>query len=115
MKKLLLGMIALVLALPAFADINSMRARVPQVAELKDKGSIGEQLDGLLGVVSGGGGADSVVAAENADRLSVYKDRAKSQGVDLATFMKVMGEERIKGEKSGRHVQDAQGKWIKKP
>lgn len=112
--KTLFAALVLSLGLPAFADMDSMRARVPQVVELKEKGAVGEQLDGLLGVVSGGGSADSVVKAENADRLSVYKDRAKSQGVDLATFMKVMGEERIKQEKPGRHVQDASGQWKKK-
>jgi uncharacterized protein len=115
MKRVLAAIFIALLTSPAFADINSMRARVPQVVELKDKGAIGEQLDGLLGVVAGAAGADGLVKAENADRLTVYKDRAKSQGVDLPTFMKVMGEERIKQEKSGRFVQDASGKWIKKP
>lgn len=115
MKRALLSILFVLLATPVPANIDAMRARVPQVVELKEKGAIGEKLDGLLGVVNGAGGADSVVQSENADRLSVYKDRAKSQGVDLATFMKVMGEERIKQEKSGRYVQDAQGQWTKKP
>ncbi len=114
MKRALLTILFVFLAVPALANLDAMRARVPQVVELKDKGAVGEQLDGLLGVVNGAGGADSVVREENGDRLSVYKDRAKSQGVDLTTFMKVMGEERIKGEKPGRYVQDAQGKWTKK-
>lgn len=115
MKRVLLTAFFALLAFPALADINAMRERIPQVVELKEKGAIGEQLDGLLGVVSGAAGADGIVKAENADRLSEYKGRAKSQGVDLATFMKVMGEERIKKEKSGRYVQDAQGRWTKKP
>ena len=101
-------------AAPARADLASMRARVPDVVALKEKGAVGEQLDGLLGVVNPSGNADAIVKAENADRLSVYKQRAASGGHDLATFMKVMGEERIRQEKSGRYVQDAQGKWIKK-
>lgn len=115
MKRILLLSFCWFLALPAFANLDAMRARVPELVELKDKGAVGEQLDGLLGVVNASGSADAVVRAENADRLSVYKDRAKSQGVDLTTFMKVMGEERIKQEKSGRYVQDAQSRWIKKP
>jgi uncharacterized protein len=115
MKQVLLALSFLLLSLPARADLNSMRERIPTLVEMKEKGTVGEQLDGLLGVVSQAAGAEAVVKAENADRLSVYKDRAKSQGVDLATFMKVMGEERIKQEKSGRYVQDAQGRWTKKP
>lgn len=115
MKRALLTLFFVLFSLPALAGIDSMRARIPQLVELKDKGAVGEQKDGLLGVVSDAAGADSVVNGENADRLSVYKDRAKSQGVDLATFMKVMGEERIKQEKSGRYVHDAQGRWTKKP
>lgn len=113
--RLALALLAIGLALPVRGDMASMRARIPEVVDLKDKGVVGEQLDGLLGVVNGVGSADAVVRAENADRLAVYKERARSQGVDLPTFMKVMGEERIKQEKAGRHVQNAQGQWMKKP
>ena len=99
----------------AFADLDSMRSRVPQIVALKDKGLIGEKADGLLGTVGNGTPqAMALVAAENKDRLSVYKTRAKSQGHDLPTFMKVMGTERIKQEPSGRFIQNAQGSWVKK-
>ena len=98
----------------SLADLASMRARVPQIIALKDKGVIGEKLDGLLGVVKASSKAKSVVKAENKDRLSVYKKRAKKGGTSLPTFMKVMGEERIKKEKPGRFIQNAQGSWVKK-
>ena len=98
----------------AFASVASMRARIPQVVKLKDSGHIGEKRDGLLGVVKSSPEASKVVAEENKDRLEVYKTRASSQGHPLPTFMKVMGDERIKKEKSGRYIQDAAGSWKKK-
>lgn len=106
--------LCLTVGLSAVADLESMRARVPRIIELKDQGTVGEKLDGLLGVVSSSGEAQSVVTAENADRLEVYKERAKQGSVGLETFMKVMGDERIAKEKPGRMVQDKQGNWTKK-
>lgn len=104
-----------VLAGTAHADLESMRARVPKVVELKDKGLVGEQPDGLLGVVSDGGDAASVVADENKDRLEEYKKRAAEQGQSVETLMKVLGEARIRNEKSGRFIKGGAGGWAKKP
>lgn len=97
-----------------FADLESMKARVPKLVELKERGLIGEKRDGMVGVVKDGGDAASVVAAENKDRLEVYQARAKESGVALPTFMKVMGEERTKKESSGRFIQNEKGEWAKK-
>lgn len=103
----------LMISSPALADIASMRARIPQIVTAKDNGWVCEKVDGLLKAVDPK--ASGLVKAENKDRLHTYKVRAKKQKHSLTTFMKVIGVERIKKEKSGRFVENGQGKCIKKP
>ena len=113
MKKTLTLAVAFITTL-AFADLESMRARLPQIKEYKAKGAIGEQADGFLGVVKDEGQARSIVDAENRDRREEYEKRAKSQGQTFNVFAAVMGEARIKKEDSGNMVRGANGSWTKK-
>lgn len=114
MNQLLALMLSLVFSFAAFSDINTMRARLPKIVDLKSKGYIGEQADGFLGVVENKEGASSVVAEENADRRSVYSERAKSQGKSLEVFSSVIGAAKVRDEQAGRFIRDASGKWKKK-
>lgn len=114
MKLLIAIGLSFVFSLNSFADINSMRARLPKIVELKNKGYIGEQADGYLGVVEDKEGASSLVAEENADRKSVYSDRAKSQGQSLEVFSAVIGSAKVRDEESGRFIRNSAGKWTKK-
>lgn len=98
----------------AVSDINSMKARLPKIVELKDKGLIGEQSDGFLGVVEDKEGASAIVAEENADRRNVYSERAKSQGQTLDIFSAVIGSAKTRDEESGRFIRSSTGKWLKK-
>jgi uncharacterized protein YdbL (DUF1318 family) len=98
----------------ARADIESMKARVPTIVSLKEKGQVGEKPDGLLGLISGDAKVQAIVDAENKDRMEVYEERAKAQGQDLPTLMKVLGDARLRSEKPGRKVQDASGSWVLK-
>jgi uncharacterized protein YdbL (DUF1318 family) len=95
----------------AHADLESMKARVPKIVELKDQGAIGEQPDGLLGVVKATGDAKAVVDAENADRMEEYKKRAATQKQKVETLQQVLGAARIQQEKAGRMIRDAAGGW----
>lgn len=113
MKFLTLVLAALVTTV-SIADIDSMRARAPRIAELKDQGAIGEQPDGYLGVIKPGGDAQSVVDAENADRKAEYSTRAKSQGQSVEVLARVLGEARIRQEKDGRMIRKESGGWSKK-
>ena len=114
MKKSLLILLCLTQTLFVWADIETMRARAPKIVELKDKGFIGEQADGFLGVVEDKEGAAALVAEENADRRNVYTERAKSQGQSLEVFMAVLGGGKMRQEPSGRFIRDSSGKWQKK-
>ena len=99
---------------PLRADLESMKARVLQVAELKDKGEIGEQPDGYLGVVKETPEARSIVEAENRDRKEVYEKRAHSQQQTVETLSDVLGKARVRDEKAGRFVKQPDGTWSKK-
>ncbi len=113
----LLGSCAVLMALnaiPAVADIESMKQRAPKLAEIKDQGFIGEKPDGLVGLVKPNSEVEALVTAENDDRMEIYRERAAQGGHPLATFMKVMGEARIKNEKPNRYVMNGNGEWVRK-
>ncbi len=113
MKKLSIAALTFWTSL-AMADLESMRARIPQITELKDKGVIGEQADGFLGVVKPDGAAQAVVDAENKDRRAEYEKRAASQGQTLDVLAKVLGSARLDKEKPGRMIRGASGTWTAK-
>ncbi len=100
----------------SFADgLDKMRARVGKIVELKEKGVIGEQTNGLLAIIKSLSKEDKTnVEEENTDRESVYQERAKKQGVPLETLKHVLASKRIDQEPSGRMVPDKDGQWVKK-
>jgi uncharacterized protein len=103
--------------LNAEATLESLKARVPDLVKAKDAGLIGEQRDGMVGIVDSSQATPAVrklVEAENQDRLKLYRERAEKQEQTLEIFSTVMGEARIKGEKDGRFVQGLSGEWIRK-
>jgi len=91
-----------------------MKARLPEINQLKASGIIGEGNDGLLGFVSGASQNAALVNAENDDRRKVYGAIAKQQG----TTPEVVGNRRAlqisKKASSGDWLQDAKGSWYKK-
>jgi len=108
-----------VIALAGFsshADLDSLKARLPDLVKAKDAGLVGEQRDGLVGLVDGNAPAavKKLVEGENADRRALYETRSQEQSKSIEVFSAVMGEARIKGEKKGRKVQSPEGSWISK-
>jgi len=95
------------------AEIESMKARLPQIIELKTQGIVGEQPDGYLGLVKDDAAARAVVDAENADRKAEYAKRAATQGQTVEVLAKILGEARVRQEKAGRFVRGAGGEWSK--
>lgn len=96
----------------ALANLERMRGRVPDILKYKDQGVIGERYDGYLGVVKTDSHAQALVDAENSDRKSEYKVRAKEGNVSLETFEEFIGNERISKEKD--HFVLEKGKQWKK-
>jgi len=91
-----------------------MKARLPVVAELKEKGVVGENKKGYLQFVGQKKEKEEVIAAENADRKKVYTHIAKKQ----STTLQLVGERRAlqiaKKAKPGTWLQDQSGKWYQK-
>jgi len=110
-------LVSAVVGLSAHADLESLKARLPDLVQAKEAGLVGEQRDGLVGIVDAGKATATVkklVEEENADRRKLYQERAKEQNKTIDVFSAVMGEARIKGEKAGRKVQSPTGTWVQK-
>ena len=91
-----------------------MKARMPAILELKDKGIVGEDKNGFLQFVGQKKEKEDLIAAENVDRKKVYSHIAKQQG----TTAQLVGERRAlqiaKKAKPGTWLQDQSGKWYQK-
>jgi hypothetical protein len=105
-----------VLGVSAFADdIKArMKNRLPVIKELKSQGIVGEDNAGFLQFVGDKKVSAEVVAAENKDRLTVYKAIAKQQGTTAELVGKRRALQISKRAESGEWVQDAGGNWVQK-
>lgn len=92
-----------------------MKQRIPQIAELKKSGVIGEDSKGYLAFVNGRGNpqADAVVKAENADRKTVYAYIAKKENVSVDVVASQRAAKLAQIAKSGEYIQK-NGKWVRK-
>lgn len=88
------------------------------IDDAKAQCTIGEQIDGYLGAVQGAT-PDADVQREmrsvNQQRKQVYVSLAQRNGVTPDVTAKLTAEKLINREPSGNCVQDAAGKWVKKP
>jgi len=102
------------IATPASADVASSKALVDAA---KAKGTVGEQSDGLLGFVHGGGDAALKAAVDeiNAGRREVYGQAAAKNGVSVeaagqSAFTNVIFPKLA----AGQYYRDASGSWKQK-
>jgi uncharacterized protein YdbL (DUF1318 family) len=89
---------------------------LPAVLEqAKKNGVIGEQADGYLGFVKGGGPADvkSAMDKVNAKRKKVYQDSAAKKSTDAKTFATVVGKRQMDKEPKGNWIKTGKG-WVQK-
>jgi uncharacterized protein YdbL (DUF1318 family) len=92
-----------------------MQERLPTIVQMKSDGIVGENNKGYLEFVPGAAKKnESMIAAENSDRKSVYSAIAIQQ----KTTPELVGERRVIqiSEKAapGEWLQDQAGKWYKK-
>lgn len=97
------------------ADIKAkMKARLPQIENLKNKGDLGENSQGYLTVLKKNVDAAKLVEEENKDRKLIYTALAKK----LKTTVELVGKRRAiqiaERSPKGQMIQDASGKWKKK-
>ena len=93
------------LAAPAFAlDLD----------EARDRGLLGEQADGYVGVVSGGGEASSLAQQVNAKRRAEYAEIAKKRGTSVDAVAQLAGQKLVERTPGGQYVRGSNGSWVKK-
>ena len=107
--------IALFLAALLLALAPAVWALPSVLEQAKKDGVIGEQADGYLGFVKGGGPADvkKAMGEVNAQRKKVYKDSAAKKGTDAKTFATVVGKRQMDKEPKGRWIKPEKG-WVQK-
>ena len=112
LKSVIFACAALLLATPAFADLASDKAAVDAA---KAAGTVGEQADGYLGIVSS---ADATVTAAvneiNAGRRSVYTQTATKSGVSPDAAGQATGAQLIAKTPAGQFIKPIGGAWTKK-
>lgn len=93
---------------------DRMKARVPDIVALKAKGVIGENYQGYLEFVGQSREGAEIVAAENADRLTLYTAVAQKTG---ATVEQVASRAALKWKENlgpGEFFKNPDGQWIQK-
>jgi len=118
----LLGVIAglvMVSTVDAAENLNSVRARMEQrlgaLDALKDRGAAGENNRGYLEARGQASAADQkLIAAENADRRTVYADIAARTGANADSVGRQRAQQLASLARRGHWIQDANGAWRQK-
>jgi uncharacterized protein len=93
---------------------DRMKARLPEIVALKSNGVIGETYQGYLEFVGANRDGADIVAAENADRTTLYTAIAKKTG---ATVEQVGSRAALKWKENlaaGEYFKNPDGNWIQK-
>jgi uncharacterized protein YdbL (DUF1318 family) len=102
----------LLLTMPAFADLASDKAAVDAA---KAAGTVGEQADGYLGIVSGADGTVTAAVNEiNTGRRGVYAQTAAKSGVTPDAAGQATGAQLIAKVPGGQYFKPLGGAWTKK-
>lgn len=104
MKKILV-LFTLILSFSSFAI---------ELPEAKQKGLIGEQTNGLLGVVQSSPEVELLVKSINARRLAKYSQIAEKNGMTIEQVSLLAGEKTIKKTLAGQYIKNASGQWVVK-
>ena len=104
MKKLFL-LFTLILSFSVFAL---------ELPDAKEQGLVGEQTNGLLGVIEASQEATDLVEDINARRLVKYKQIAVKNGMTLEQVAILAGEKTIKKTPAGQYIQNSAGQWVVK-
>ena len=111
-KFVILAVASLMLAGPAFADLASDKAAVDAA---KAAGTVGEQADGYLGIVSSADAATTAaVNSINAGRRAVYSQTAAKSGVTPDAAGQATGAQLIAKTPPGQYIKPLGGGWAKK-
>lgn len=112
---LLLGAVGLTAAEDARAAAERIKDRLESIDAMKEAGLVGETAEGLLAAREAlGPRRESLVEAENEDRLIIYRAVAKQTGRSV----KEVGQQRAlriaKTATEGTWLQNTDGEWYRK-
>ena len=111
-KHILTAAALMLLATPAFADLAADKAAVDAA---KATGTVGEQGDGYLGIVTSADGTlTAAVNAINAGRANVYADTAAKSGTTRDAAGQATGATLIARTPAGQFIKPLNGGWTKK-
>ncbi|GAA3718245.1 YdbL family protein [Oceanisphaera sediminis] len=82
--------------------------------QAKQQGLIGEQLNGLVGVVRGSGEVNVIANDINRKRLENYQEIARRTGTSLTVVQSRAGQLNIERTAGGHYIQLADGSWRRK-
>jgi uncharacterized protein YdbL (DUF1318 family) len=111
-KHILSAAALVLLSTPAFADLAADKATVDAA---KAAGTVGEQADGYLGVVSGADAAATAAVNQiNNGRRQVYSQTAAKSGVTPDAAGQATGAQLIAKVPGGQFFKPLGGAWTKK-
>ncbi len=86
------------------------------LSEAKSRGQVGEQADGLVGIVAPPGSAEvqALVREVNDGRMVSYRDIAAKQGASIDSVKTLAGKTLIEKTPAGQYVLSPSGVWAKK-
>ncbi|MGO1247608.1 MAG: YdbL family protein [Oceanisphaera sp.] len=97
-----------------FATALSFSAWALDLQQAKQQGLVGEQLNGLVGIVLEKSDVGAVANDINRKRLASYQDIAKRTGTSLTVVQTRAGQYNIERTQAGHYIQLADGSWRKK-
>lgn len=106
-KLMLVGFALFMSATIAFAGISLDAA--------KKQGLVGEQPDGLIGIVSGASpDVKQLVESTNSQRMEKYNKIAAKNGTPVSKVQAVAGQKLINGTAPGEYFKNSAGSWQQK-
>lgn len=97
-----------------FAASLSFSAWALDLSQAKQQSLVGEQLNGLVGIVVSSPAVESIVVEVNRKRLLSYQDIAKRTGTSLSVVQSRAGQYNLERTQAGHYIQLADGSWRKK-
>jgi len=95
--------------------LNAMPIAAADLAQAKSAGLLGEQMNGLLGLVDPGAPADvkTLMASINAQRQAEYQRIAAKNGVPASEVAKLAAQKVFEQTPSGQYIETPSG-WQKR-
>ena len=106
-----------VVAVLLLAWLGMSAALAMTLEEAKSAGLIGEQRDGYIGFVQSNVPAEVVALVEdvNRQRRERYQQIARENNIDVSDVAQLAYARAVEATRSGHFVQDANGRWVRKP